>query len=44
MAKELTQALGQTFMVDNKPGGGSNIATDLWPPPRPMATPCCLWP
>ncbi|WP_370678795.1 Bug family tripartite tricarboxylate transporter substrate binding protein [Comamonas sp. GB3 AK4-5] len=29
MAKELTQALGQTFMVDNKPGGGSNIATDL---------------
>ncbi|MBP7351491.1 MAG: tripartite tricarboxylate transporter substrate binding protein, partial [Comamonas sp.] len=29
LAKELTQALGQTFMVDNKPGGGSNIATDL---------------
>ena len=29
MAKELTQTLGQTFMVDNKPGGGSNIATDL---------------
>lgn len=29
MAKELTVALGQTFMIDNRPGGGSNIATDL---------------
>lgn len=28
MAKELTQALGQTFVVENKPGAGSNIATD----------------
>ncbi len=29
MAQELTQTLGQSFVVDNKPGGGSNIATDL---------------
>lgn len=28
LAKELTQALGQPFIVENKPGGGSNIATD----------------
>ena len=28
MAKELTDALGQTFLVENKPGAGSNIATD----------------
>lgn len=28
MAKELTESLGQTFMVDNRPGGGSNIATE----------------
>ena len=29
MAKELTEALGQTFVVENKAGGGSNFATDL---------------
>jgi tripartite-type tricarboxylate transporter receptor subunit TctC len=29
MAKELTQALGQTFIVENKAGGGSNIATEM---------------
>ncbi|AKQ54555.1 Bug family tripartite tricarboxylate transporter substrate binding protein [Bordetella hinzii] len=28
MAKELTESLGQSFVVENKPGGGSNIATD----------------
>ena len=28
MAKELTEALGQSFIVENRPGGGSNIATD----------------
>ena len=29
MSKELTQALGQSFVVENRPGGGSNIATDV---------------
>jgi len=29
MAKELTQELGQSFVVENRPGAGSNIATDL---------------
>ncbi|MFW2075842.1 Bug family tripartite tricarboxylate transporter substrate binding protein [Acinetobacter gerneri] len=29
LAKALTQALGQTFIVENKPGGGSNIATEF---------------
>jgi len=28
MAKELTQELGETFIVENRPGAGSNIATD----------------
>ena len=28
MAKEMTESLGQSFVVDNRPGGGSNIATD----------------
>ncbi len=28
MAKELTERLGQTFMIENRPGGGSNIATE----------------
>lgn len=29
MAKELTQALGQSFIIENRPGGGSNIATEV---------------
>ena len=29
MARELTAELGQSFVIDNKPGAGSNIATEL---------------
>lgn len=29
MAKELTQSLGQSFIIENRPGGGSNIATEV---------------
>jgi tripartite-type tricarboxylate transporter receptor subunit TctC len=29
MARELTESLGQSFVVENKPGGGSNIATEF---------------
>lgn len=29
IAKELTEELGQTFVVENKPGAGSNIAADM---------------
>lgn len=29
MSKQLTESLGQAFVVDNRPGGGSNIATDF---------------
>src|SRR5690606_22721597 len=29
VAKEMSEALGQTVVVDNRPGAGSNIASEL---------------
>lgn len=29
VAQKLSQILGQQFVVENKPGGGSNIATEF---------------
>ena len=41
LAEKLTQANGQTFIVENKPGGGSNIgAEQVANAPLPTATRC----
>ena len=36
----LSQKLGQQFIIENKPGAGNNIGTELAPAPRPTATRC----
>ena len=36
----LSQKLGQQFIVENKPGAGNNIGTELVARPRPTATRC----
>ena len=41
VAQKLQEALGQNFVIDNRPGGGSVIGTMRWPRVRPMATRCC---
>ena len=40
IAQRLRESLGQSFVVDNKPGAGSVIGTDLAAKSAPDATPC----
>ena len=40
-SEQLTQKLGQTFIVENKPGASGMIGARRWPRPRPMATRSC---
>ncbi len=42
LARELGEVLGQSVIVENKPGGGASIGTAYVAGcPRPTATPCC---
>ena len=43
LGQKLGESLGQTIVVENKPGANGNLGADLFPRARPMATPCC-WP
>ena len=40
MSDAFGKALGQSVVVDNKPGNGSSIALTWSPSRRPTATPC----
>ena len=40
MAQRLQEALGQNFVVDNRPGAGSIIGTDAAAKSARMVTPC----
>ena len=40
VAQKMGEKLGQTVIVDNKPGAGTAIVRPSSPTPRPMATPC----
>ena len=41
MGQWLSERLGQSFVIENRPGGGTNIATEAVLRAAPMATRCC---
>jgi hypothetical protein len=41
IGQKLTERLGQSVVVENKPGAGALIATQPWPRPWQTATHCC---
>ena len=41
LAQRLPDQLGQPFVVENRPGAGAVIGTDLVAKARPTATRCC---
>ena len=41
IAQSLSTSFGQQFVVENRPGAGSNIATETLPEPHPMVIPFC---
>ena len=41
LALRLQESFGQSFVIDNKPGAGSVIGTDIVAKAQPTATRCC---
>lgn len=41
IGQRLSEKLGQQFVIENKPGAGNNIGTELRSTPSRMVTPCC---
>ena len=40
IGQKLGEKLGQSVVVDNRPGAGTVIGAATWPAPSPMATRC----
>ena len=40
----VNEKLGRPFVLDNRPGGGTILVTDIVPTPRPMVTRCSTAP